>query len=186
MRVFVAIEIPREVRDALTSLSDKWKQSGARASWVRPENMHLTLRFLGEVTREQMQHMAEMLAAAYAAIPALTLAARGAGAFPNRRKPGVLWVGVQALSGDLAAVQQCAEDAARTIGLPPDTKAFHPHLTLARIRDARHIGALPELIAAAEHFDGGAFTADAVSLFESELRPGGPIYRRWREFRLKC
>ncbi len=186
MRAFVAIEIPAEVREALTALRDQWRQSGARASWVRPENMHLTLRFLGEISWEQIEQMAVRLEAAYAAMPALMLAVRGAGAFPNRRKPGVLWVGVQALSGDLAAVQQCAEEAAHGIGLPPETKAFHPHITLARIRDARQIGALPELIAAAEHFDGGAFSAGAVSLFESELRPGGPIYRRRREFHLSC
>lgn len=186
MRAFLAIEIPAELQETLTTLRDQWRHSGARASWVRPENMHLTLRFLGEVSREQMDQMAGVLEGAYAAMPALTLAARGVGAFPNRRKPGVVWVGVEALSGDLAAVQQCAEEAARGIGLPPETKAFHPHITLARIRDSRGIGALPALMAAAEHFDGGAFTAEAVSLFESELRPGGPIYRREREFHLSC
>lgn len=184
MRAFIAIEIPDAVRESMGALRDQWRDSGVRAAWVRPENMHLTLRFLGEVSHDQVARLRETLDTAYAAMPALCLAIRGAGAFPNPRRPSVLWVGVHALSGDLAAAQQCAEDAARGIGLAADNKAFHPHITLARIRDARQAGPVQELVAAAADFDGGAFAVETVSLFESELRPSGPLYRRLREFRL--
>ena len=182
MRTFVAIELPESVKEALHALSGRLRESGGRVSWVKPENMHLTLRFLGEVDDEHVERLSAILADAYRGSAAFPLAVRGTGAFPNPRRPDVIWVGAEPLEGALAEVQAAAESAARAIGLPPDDKIFRAHLTLARIRDRRAAKPLMECLEMERDFAGGEFTVGSVSLFSSELTPHGPIYRRLREF----
>ncbi|HPO13297.1 MAG TPA: RNA 2',3'-cyclic phosphodiesterase [Candidatus Hydrogenedentes bacterium] len=184
MRAFIAIELPEAIKDSLMSIRERLRHSGAKASWVHPENMHLTLRFLGEADQDAVNKISSLLEEAYHACGPLTLAVQGLGGFPNRRKPSVVWAGMEVRSGDLSAIQAHAEHAAQTAGLPPEEKAFHPHITLARIRDHQALGRLPETLEAAQTYYGGEFTASVVSLFSSELRPGGPVYRRLREFSL--
>ena len=182
MRTFVAIEMPQQVLDALRGLSDRLRASGSRVSWVKPENMHLTLRFLGDVDEEHIDRLAAILCEAYKGMIPFAASVRGTGAFPNMRRPSVIWVGVEPFEGGLATVQTAAESAARAIGLPPEDKTFHPHLTLARIKDAREARPLMDLFACERDFHAGDFTVAGVSLFCSQLTPHGPIYRRLREF----
>ena len=182
MRAFIAIELPDEVKGALRGLTQRLRTTGAKASWVRPENMHLTLRFLGEATEETVNRIAERLALAYQDVTPFTVTVTGTGAFPNLRKPRVVWAGVAPLEGGLEAAQAVAEAAAAAVGLPPETKRFRPHLTLARIRDGRVLGALPAGLAREKDFAAGAFTVASVSLLSSQLTPSGPIHRRVREF----
>lgn len=186
MRAFAAIEVPDSLKEALGALRDRFRRSGAHASWVRDDNMHLTLRFLGELSQAEVEAFSEQFRAACGACAPMRLRIRGAGAFPNTRRPSVLWAGVEVLAGDLRAVQTRAETAARTIGLSAEPKPFHPHITIARIRDARQAAPLIEALEAARDFEAGEFTAASVSLFSSELKPGGPVYRRVREFELPC
>lgn len=186
MRAFIAIELPGAVKESLMALRDRLRRSGAKASWVHPGNMHLTLRFLGEVEPDAVHTLCALLDPAYRNCGPVTLAVAGVGGFPNRRKPSVAWAGIEVLSGDLMAIQAHAEQAARVIGLNPEEKPFHPHITLARLRDHRSVGTLPAELEAAHAYFGGEFTAAVVSLFSSELRPAGPIYRRLREFPLSC
>ena len=182
MRAFIAIELSDAVRQALSSLVLRLRESRARVSWVRVENIHLTLRFLGEVDEPHIERLAGILRDAYKGIVPFTLSVRGTGAFPNLRKPSVIWVGAGPVEGPLGEVQLAAESAARAIGLPPEEKAFHPHLTLARIRDARGAGPLVARLEEERDFEGGEIPVNRVSLFSSELAPGGPVYTRVMEF----
>lgn len=184
MRAFIAIELPGDVKAALEALSGRLRGCGAKASWVRPGNMHLTLRFLGDIDSDTVHALAARLQPAYAALPAFTMHVAGVGAFPNTRKPAVAWAGAGPIEGGLAEAQRAAEAAAVAVGLTPDAKAFRPHLTVARIRDKRRIGSLPQALEREEDFHGGAFDVTHVSLFSSELRPQGPWYRRLEEFPL--
>lgn len=184
MRAFVAIELPRETRVALGALQNRLRAEPARASWVAPDNIHLTLRFLGEITSEAEEGIAAELRARYAAMAPLTLAPRGLGYFPNARRPSVLWVGVDVLAGNLEQVQEAAETAARHAGLPPESKPFRAHLTLARFRDPREAAQLRGAVEAAQAFAADAFEAAHVSLFRSELLPRGAKYTRLHEFAL--
>jgi 2'-5' RNA ligase len=182
MRTFIAIELPQAIQDALRALTVRLQPSGGRVSWMHAENIHLTLRFLGEVDAEHVEGLAAILSDAYRGVTPFPLRVRGVGAFPNWRKPNVLWVGTEPLEGGLELVQTAAESAARAIGLPPESKPFHPHLTLVRVKDARTVGPLVESLQAEANFDAGEFQASGVTLFSSELRPKGPVYQRLREF----
>jgi RNA 2',3'-cyclic 3'-phosphodiesterase len=186
MGAFLAIEVPDDLKAGLEALRNRLRKSGVRASWVATENMHLTLRFLGDIPENLLDALRIPIEDACAACSPLQLAIIGAGAFPNPRRPSVLWAGVQEPAGALTALQARLEAAARTIGLPPEKKPFHPHITLARIKDPRHPGDLPSLLEAEAHFAGGDFCTGYVTLFSSELTRRGAVYRRLQEFSLTC
>lgn len=186
MRAFLAIEVPDSLKPGLTLLRDRLRKSGARASWVATENMHLTIRFLGDIAENDIERLRIPVEAACATCPPIHLVINGAGAFPALRRPSVLWAGVQEASGALTALQARLESAARTIGLPPEKKTFHPHITLARIKDPRHPCGLPALLEAEAHFAGGDFSAGYVTLFSSELTRQGAVHHRLQEFSLAC
>lgn len=185
VRAFIAIELPEAVREKLGDLIVALRRESFRASWVRTGHMHLTLRFLGEVTDERLEVIDPSLRDACANTPSFTLEVRGLGAFPNLRRPSVLWVGVGPLEPALADLQRAAETAARNAGLAPESKPFHPHVTLARFKDPRAAGGLAGEVEARLDFGAGAFDVTHVSLFSSELTPRGPIYTRIREYPLK-
>ena len=184
MRAFIALELPVNIRDSISQLQQRLRQSGAKVSWVKPENFHLTLRFLGDVTAQQIVMLTEELPDACTASPPLQLSIGELGFFPNARRPGVVWVGLTAETGDLSGLQQAIESAAQRIGLKPENKHFHAHITLARIRDHRRAGTLIDAVHAEEDFTGDAFTIGNVALFSSELNPKGAIYHRIKEFPL--
>lgn len=186
-RLFAAIEIPPEVRDRVAAVRDRLRDVGWRAKWVNPEGTHLTLKFYGNVPVDAIPALAGALRPAVAKSAPFTIEAAGAGAFPNPRRPRVLWLGVDGEEvRRLAALQQAVERASATQGYPPEERAFHPHLTLARVRredlgtvrDAERrlaeIGALPPL----------PIPVERVTLFRSELRRTGAIYTVVDEFPL--
>ncbi len=185
MRLFVACDLPAEVRGRLRSLGESLRTEAPRLRWVRPEGIHLTLRFVGEVDEEIRSRLSETLRRAVpGAAPPFEVAVEGAGYFPDRGRPRVLWVGLREPSGALAGLHARVEEAVRGAGVAPENRPFRPHLTLARFGDER---ADPRLLAAvgllstARH---GLFTVEAVHLFQSVLRPSGAAYRLLEEFRL--
>jgi len=182
MRCFLAIELPDEVRAALTDVSARLRLLPVKASWVRAEHMHLTVRFLGECNDGQVGDLSTHLRGGLAGIGPFPLVVEGIGAFPTVRRPSVVWAGAGPATGALAVVQARCEKAARSIGLPPETKAFHPHITLARIKDHRPPIELSHAIEREQAFVAGEFPVLGVSLLSSELTPRGPAYARIEEF----
>ena len=183
MRTFIAIELPEGVQSALEELKGRLRDSGVRASWVKAGNIHLTLRFLGEIDEGQAGRIIDVLEGACGTVHPFVLHVRGAGAFPNSRRPSVLWVGCDPLDGPLACVQEAAEAAARAVGLAPEGKAFRPHLTVGRVKDWRSAGPVWEGLEREREFDAGEFEASSVALFKSRLMPGGAVYERLKEIR---
>jgi len=183
MRAFIAVELPDAVHAALEDLKGRFRCAGVRASWVKPGNIHLTLRFLGEIDEDQAGRIIDILDSEYACVRPFTLQVCGVGAFPNARRPSVLWVGCEPAEGPLERVQQAAETAARAVGLAPEAKVFRAHLTLARVKDWRASGPVSEALDQAKGFDAGEFEAAGVALFRSRLMPSGAVYERLREFR---
>lgn len=180
LRLFIALEPPDLVRRRLAALQGELQRAAGRTAeevkWVAPDNVHLTLQFLGAVPEERLAAVQEAVAQAAAEAAPLELTVMGAGAFPNARRARVLWAG---LGGDLAPLSALAAALGRRLaplGFPPEERPFSAHLTLGRARDAR---GLPGLAAALAHAGGGAearWRAGEVVLFRSHLSPRGPRY----------
>jgi 2'-5' RNA ligase len=186
MRTFIAIEFSDAVRSKLCELGARLRRSRVNASWVRPEHLHLTLRFLGEIDEVKAEQVSELLLPKYAAHQTFELSVRGVGAFPTNRKPAVVWAGVTPLEGALQETFRIADAAALKVGIAAEARRFHPHATLARVREPLRVDALVNAIEKEHLFDAGGFTVRTVSLFKSELTPRGPMYTRLREFPLQC
>jgi RNA 2',3'-cyclic 3'-phosphodiesterase len=174
-RLFVAVRPPRAVRDALFDLMD-----GVRnARWQDDEQLHLTLRFIGGVDR----HCAADVAAALGTIhhPSFDLALKGVGSFSRRGRAHALWAGV-ALDEELRSLQKKIERALQSAGLSPEHRAFHPHVTLARLSGSA--GAIDEFIAVNSGFASKPFPVANFHLFESELSAQGASYSIVETYRL--
>jgi 2'-5' RNA ligase len=183
-RSFIAIEIPKKTKRELIALARSLRKGGIRASWLREPALHLSLRFLGDITTDERAAIESGLDEVCARTAPFALMVEGVGVFPNPRAPRVLWAGV---SGDVDALQSLAEaveDLARSAGLEPVRKRFNPHITLARFRNPIANEALNDVLHEHAAFDGGAIPVDRVSLFKSELRPEGANHTILRSFSL--
>lgn len=168
VRAFVAVELDARLREALGELQARLRPRLGGIRMVRPEGIHLTLRFLGETSPSQVEALRARLAAAAAACPPCQARVAGLGTFPDRGHPRVLWLGLD-VPPPVLDLQKACEGAARAAGLEAETRPFRAHLTLGRWRDrAPH----PELPPA----DLGSTRLDTLVLFRSELRPDGAVY----------
>lgn len=175
IRLFTAIELPESVRVRLTLL-----QGGVPgARWSPSENLHLTLRFIGEVDEAQANDIDDMLAAIRA--PAFDLTLKGTGEFGGR-DPHALWIGV-APSEALMRLAAKIESALQRMGLPAETRKYAPHVTLARLRDAP-IAKVRDFLSAHASFDSGAFAVRRFALFSSYPSSNGSLYRLERTYAL--
>jgi RNA 2',3'-cyclic 3'-phosphodiesterase len=174
-RTFIALELPEELKKSLGRLQAKFKEFASGVKWVRPENIHLTLKFLGDINPDRVAPVSAVLERlAHDAAPFL-LDVAGIGAFPNDRNPKVLWAGMQ-IDDRLHVFQQEIETALAATGFAREQRPFAPHLTLGRLRDGRARRDIAGLIEqySSERF--GRFTADRIVFFKSELQPSGPVY----------
>lgn len=182
IRSFVAIEIDQAQREHLEALTQRLRKCPVRAVWVRPENMHLTLRFLGEVERGLLDKLSARLESEYDKLRPISARMRGIGAFPNVRRARVVWTAVEASDGALEQLQDIAERGAREAGLAAEKKPFQAHVTLGRIKGPDGLDRLAAVLEREAGFDGGEFTIDHVALFRSELTPRGAVYTRLNSF----
>lgn len=183
VRAFVAVGIGAEARARLAAWMGALRPRLPGLKWVEPENLHLTLRFLGETPLSLLPDLERALREAAAAVPPFTLAVRGTGAFPGLARPRVLWAAVEAGAG-LAALQRRVEEAVGRLGWPAEDRPFHPHVTLARVREERPRADAAAALGAAAAREWGRTTVDEVLLLRSTLTPRGPIYARLASFPL--
>jgi len=184
MRLFVALDLPEDVRRGLHDLMGSLKKACPNARWVHPESMHITLKFIGHVPDEKREAIEQALLRIVAAEP-VDIAFRGLGFFPNERRPKVLWCGVQA-SPNLAALAADIENALEPAGVERESRAYVPHLTLARI-DQEKAGrtGVEKLVKACLELgatDFGSAHATEFYLYESVLKRSGAEYTKLRTF----
>ena len=181
MRLFVAIDLPGPMREKLAALITRLKRELTGPKWVRPEGVHLTLRFLGEVGEPDLPRLRTALGTiADGSGRHVDVSVEGLGQFPERGRPRVLWIGLHEPGGMLAALQRRVEQAVRSAALPgikDEEKEFRPHLTLARLGEANLSAAIRILIERQPLESLGSFQVSAVTLFQSLLGPGGAQYR---------
>lgn len=158
-----------------------------RIQWVKPESIHLTLKFLGDIPEDRVPDIQAALACVADRHVRFAVAAEGLGVFPDVRAPRVLWVGLTNHVDTLKRVAADAEAALSAIGFPPDPKLFHPHLTLARIKErSRDVGrALTADRIVEQAAPIGAVMVNAIALMKSELKPSGAVHTKLCEVSLK-
>jgi 2'-5' RNA ligase len=176
MRLFIAIELPDEIKQGIARVQEELRKAGADAGWTRPEGIHLTLKFLGEVPEAKVQEIMTALTAAAKGIGMLKLEVEGAGAFPHAKSPRVLWTGVRGDTEKLAALQAAIEDGMEQLGFDREARKFSPHLTLARIKFPKHRDNWQQMIEEIKNVMLGSFEAGHVSLMQSELKREGAVY----------
>lgn len=189
VRAFVAVELPDAVRQGLSDeirrLEKKVGQGPVR--FVKPEGIHLTLKFLGEVPAGKVDAVGRAVAGAAEQIGPFEATAGGFGMFPDPKRPRVLWVGVGDPSGGLSRLQAAVERALVPLGFETEDRPFHPHLTLGRANrggsrsDERALG---DHLAGCEIAELGSWRVTECALMKSDLRPAGAVYTRVEAFAL--
>ncbi len=177
-RFFIAIPLPDSLREELAALYEPARSF----AWTQPEQLHLTLRFLGDVEAALIQPIESALA--HVRVESFVLALAGVGAFPPRGAARVIWVGIGGSHPRLSQLRQRIDDALLTTGLPLDVRIFHPHVTLGRVRIEAAPGAAIEFLKRHRSFDFPPFRVESFQLYASELRPTGAVHTLKREFSL--
>jgi 2'-5' RNA ligase len=175
LRCFIAIELPEEVKASLAGIQRHLKKSGADIRWVKTDNIHLTLKFLGEIEENRVAGIIQMLKGACSHHNIFSIEISGIGTFPAKRSPRVLWAGIIG-NGELARLQSDIDEAAASLGFDPEKRAFSPHLTLGRFRSSRGKSALLEKVTMLEHDRFGLFDVRSIYLIKSDLKPEGAVY----------
>jgi 2'-5' RNA ligase len=178
MRTFIAIELPQRITAALENVQKTLKSSKLKIRWVQPENIHLTLKFLGDTPPEAVDPINRTLSESVRGYDPISLSAKGSGAFPGLKNPRVIWVGLSGQISQLKALQQTLEENLTSLGYEKEKRTFKGHLTLGRIKGAvdpvKLNAALNEVMA----FRTESFLVDRIFLFQSDLKPTGPIYTK--------
>jgi RNA 2',3'-cyclic 3'-phosphodiesterase len=182
-RAFIAVDLSPEIRMEIEALVARLRRMPGQECmrFVSASGIHLTLRFLGDIPAEMGDRLEEALERAAAARTAINVRIRGAGCFPDLRRPRVIWVGLEEPRGELTALQRAIEAECVALGLPVEDRPFSPHLTLGRVRRESGADAASFVRSVLEHeqaVDLGEMTVDSVHLFRSDLRPTGAEYRR--------
>jgi 2'-5' RNA ligase len=180
MRAFIAIELPETIREALAREQARFRAVSSDARWTRPEGIHLTLKFLGEISTEQEAQVKEALGA-IERFEKFNVSVKGFGFFPDAKRPRVFWAGLDAPPG-LARLSEQVEKALEPLGFPKEIRAFRPHLTLARFKIPRPQPKLTATLAASGASDLGTFEVSEFFLWESRLSPAAAEYRKVARF----
>jgi len=178
-RLFLAIGLPPPIKQALAPLV----ASLPDVRWTPEEQLHLTLRFLGDVEEERIETLTDRLSTLH--VQKFLLSLEGAGAFPTKDSPRVLWCGVGNGHPRLHQLRQRVDDAVLACGIEVDFKTFHPHVTLARCGPKAGPG-VNAWLRKHQDFAGPSFSVEAFELFASELRPSGPTHTRLHRFPLEA
>jgi 2'-5' RNA ligase len=181
LRTFIAIELDEELKASLRYAQDLLRDQVAPRSvrWVRPEGVHLTLKFLGDTTLDKVEEVKAALAHAAVEARPFSFTLGGLGCFPSSSRPRVVWVGLQETTGALVHLRDAVEAHVAPLGFPTESRPFRPHLTLGRVQrrasksEVREIG---NVVASSDVADLGAMNVTTVSYIKSDLRPSGAVY----------
>ncbi len=188
IRSFIAIELPEALKQDLAGLQSRLRQPRQSwIKWVNPQSIHLTLKFIGNISPDRVPAITTAVEAASSGIPPFRLEVCGIGAFPNLKRPQVVWAGVEGDIDTLRKLQSCIESNLEPLGFTPETRGFSAHLTLARIRNQATPSEREELgrlIAVTGLETCHAILVEAVNLMKSQLTREGAIYTKIVSIRL--
>lgn len=176
MRLFVALDIPEETRRAIRELISRLQPIARGAKWVRPEGVHITLKFIGWTEDDNLAQIKEHLSRVPQRAP-IPVAFRNFGFFPNERRPRVCFVGIEA-GAELARLAADIESQLAPLKIPKEERDFTPHLTLARFKTNEGVAQMQKVLASLPAQDFGAMHATEFHLYQSVLKSNGAIYTK--------
>lgn len=186
LRTFIAIPVPMTVTAFVADVQDRLKRTGASVRWVRPENVHLTLAFLGDIDAGRTAAVAGQIDAVATDTVRFHLSAGGVGVFPDLRRARVLWVGLRGDIDRLAALKTRLDDALAEIGFRPERRPFRPHLTIGRPRRRLPPGDATRWMAELQSESTESFAVDRLAFYQSTLKPTGAVYTLLHSAPLAC
>ncbi len=184
LRVFIAVTIDDRTKERISQIQEFLKKIGDGVRWVRPQAMHLTLKFLGEIVEDELDRIYEASLRAVCQKKLFPISFGGFGVFPNLTSPRVIWMGIEEGREELVDLAKNLEVELAKIGYPPEKRGFTPHLTLGRVKgwvDRRRL----ENVLVSYQIEGiRGIEAEKIEVMKSDLRPTGAIHTSLREFRL--
>jgi 2'-5' RNA ligase len=186
IRAFLAIELPEDILQAMSRLQVKLKREiSGRISWTKPQGQHLTLKFFGDITAEDIKNICAAVENRIVSGSSLNLKIEKMGVFPDARRPQVLWCGVTGDVEKLSVLQKQLDSDFASIGFPKEDRPFRAHLTLGRIKESRGLSGISEALTKHNAFAAGEFGCKELILFQSRLLQQGAVYTKLAEFPLK-
>ena len=182
MRLFIALPCPPEVRETLAGVQTRLSSYGS-FKFVLEENIHVTMKFLGEVSADSLRNITEALTPVRDE-PSFTVRVQGLGVFPKPSFPRILWAGIAEGANQVDALHVRVDELLKPLGFPQDDR-FHPHATIARAKKVSDTRELSRLLQENKTADYGTYQARTINLMESKLSPQGPAYTILQEFPLK-
>lgn len=176
MRTFVAIALDKKIKDSLSALIRNLDTVGRNIRWVKPQGMHLTLKFLGEISQDKVSEVESVLGKIAKDYLPFPLCFKGTGTFPSgARFPRIVWGGI-GKSDSLERIQTRVENELQKIHFPRDKRKFHPHLTLGRVKNPQNLDTVIRTLDLHKESDFGEMTVNRITLFKSTLKPSGAEY----------
>lgn len=177
IRTFIAVEVPAVLQQKAAGVVRTLSSVSAAIKWVEPHNIHVTVKFLGDVEDAETYQVCRAAAEAVADLPAFRVRCCGVGAFPSPQRPRTVWLGIDDPAGGFQELFRRLERAMSGMGYPREIRRFQPHLTIGRLRHGqRQVGDLPAHLARQADLELGEIDVDEVVVFASELTPEGPVY----------
>jgi 2'-5' RNA ligase len=185
IRAFLAIDPPEDILQAMSRLQEKLKREiSGRISWTKPQGQHLTLKFFGDISTEDVKNICSAVQNRVTSEPFLSLKIEKLGVFPGARRPLVVWCGVTGDVEKLSVLQKQLDSDFAGIGFPRENRPFRAHLTIGRIKDPSGLTGISEALTKYNAFAAGEFVCKKLILFQSRLTPQGAIYTKLAEFAL--
>ncbi len=184
LRCFIAVSLPGPLKRAIGDVIGKLRESGADIKWVPDENLHLTLKFLGETETERVDEIKNMLRKKLSHYAPFYIRIGGVGHFPGGKNPRVIWVGIEE-PGMLEDIYRDVENAMEKLGYPREERPFSPHLTIGRVRSPKRVAEAIKRLEEFRSMSFDEFVVKEVTLMKSELKPGGAEYSGLAEISLE-
>jgi 2'-5' RNA ligase len=183
-RLFFAVDLPLKTLSSAQDLIDKFGIPADHVRWVHVKNLHVSLKFLGDVDVKTIPSLCEKAEEAVSGFGAMSLSIEGMGLFPNHTKPKVIWFGIKGEVKELACLELSLAKNIECLGFPGDERPFTPHLTIGRVKSGNARGELIRLVHNNHELKVGEAPVKAVHLYESRLGPGGSVYTKVESFSL--
>ncbi|RPJ78295.1 MAG: RNA 2',3'-cyclic phosphodiesterase [Deltaproteobacteria bacterium] len=176
IRSFIAFDLPEEILESIRDVQEQVKKRGVKLKWVPVKNIHLTMKFIGDIQVDLVDKVANMMAESVEGFDAITLSANGMGVFPGLHRPKVLWIGMDGEVDRLDRLQKALDKKLSLIGIQAEKRPFTGHLTIGRAKENLNMVSLKESLRLFYDFQTRPFKINEMKLFQSELLPTGAVY----------